>query len=89
MTAPAELKWPNTSFSSSDLLPFSYIHYIMSSSIPFNPELEDIDRSNQIVIITTVFTVLITLTTAERIGTKFACRIKFQIDDYLIVLSLV
>lgn len=62
---------------------------VHNSSIPFNPELKDVNRGSEIVILTTVFTVLVVLGTATRIGTKLWMRIHLLIEDYLIILSLV
>lgn len=59
------------------------------SSIPFNPELQDIDRGHEMVILVSVFTVLVFLATAVRIGIKIYDRINLRVEDYFIVLGLV
>ena len=57
--------------------------------IPFNPNLQDVDRGHDVVAIVALFTVLIVLATGIRIGVKLTDRIKIDIDDYLSVLGLV
>ncbi|KAF2794308.1 hypothetical protein K505DRAFT_224421, partial [Melanomma pulvis-pyrius CBS 109.77] len=56
--------------------------------IKFNPALIDENKGSDIVILTTVFTVLIILSTGGRIATKLCCKVKLRVEDYLIILAL-
>lgn len=62
---------------------------VHNSSIPYNPELKDVNRSYEVIILATLFTVLVVLATATRIGAKLWMRIQLLADDYLIILSMV
>ena len=57
--------------------------------LPCDPKLVDESKESDIIIMTTVFTVLIILSTGGRILTKFCCHVKLRIEDYLILLALV
>lgn len=54
-----------------------------------DPSLVDEDRGPSIFIVATVFSVLVILSTVTRLAIKLSHRVRFGVDDYLMVIALV